>query len=402
VGGTSGRSLASITFVVAAGLAVACGKKGPPLPPLVKLPVAPANLTAERHGTSVDLSFTVPATNTDGTKPANVQRVDVYAYTGPASLTDDQVLKLGTRIASIDVKAPRDPNATVDEDESEGDVEAPQGTGLDQGAVASATEDLSKISGAPITATQLDPTRRGAKVLAPAASVPEPVGPLARRYVAVGVNKRGRHGPLSRRGAVPIGPPPVPPSSPAFTYNETSVTVTWMPSTGGTDAASPVPSSYHVYEVPKGGKLARLTKAPVKATRFVDSRVEWGAERCYVVRSVAVVDNLSVESDASASVCKTLVDTFPPAAPKGLTAVASEGSISLIWDPNDEADLAGYIVVRGATDGGALVRVTKTPIRETTYTDTVAAGARYRYAVQAVDKAGNIGPLSPTVDETSR
>ena len=50
----------------------ACGKKGPPLPPLVKLPVAPENLVAERRGNIVDLQFTVPGTNTDGTRPANV------------------------------------------------------------------------------------------------------------------------------------------------------------------------------------------------------------------------------------------------------------------------------------------------------------------------------------------
>jgi len=30
--------------------AAACGKSGPPLPPLVKLPVAPADLVAARQG----------------------------------------------------------------------------------------------------------------------------------------------------------------------------------------------------------------------------------------------------------------------------------------------------------------------------------------------------------------
>ena len=53
-------------------LCVACGKKGPPLPPLVKLPVAPLDLAAERRGSTVDLQFTVPSVNTDGSRPANV------------------------------------------------------------------------------------------------------------------------------------------------------------------------------------------------------------------------------------------------------------------------------------------------------------------------------------------
>ena len=71
-----------IVVIVAVMLAVSCGKKGPPLPPLVKLPVAPGRLLAERRGDTVDLQFVVPAANTDGTRPANVERVDVYAITG--------------------------------------------------------------------------------------------------------------------------------------------------------------------------------------------------------------------------------------------------------------------------------------------------------------------------------
>ena len=36
-------------------LCVGCGKKGAPLPPLVKLPVPPADLAATRRGDTVDL-----------------------------------------------------------------------------------------------------------------------------------------------------------------------------------------------------------------------------------------------------------------------------------------------------------------------------------------------------------
>ena len=109
----------------------ACGKKGPPLPPLVKLPVAPADLTVARRADTVDLQFTVPNANTDNTRPANVSRVDVYAFTGPAGVSDAEVLKQGTRVASVPVKAPRDPDATFDPgdpDQSEADVEPPRAT----------------------------------------------------------------------------------------------------------------------------------------------------------------------------------------------------------------------------------------------------------------------------------
>ncbi|PYR04740.1 MAG: hypothetical protein DMG00_22875, partial [Acidobacteria bacterium] len=127
----------------------ACGKKGPPLPPLVKIPAAPAEFTADRRGATVDLQFTVPSSNTDNSRPANIERVDVYAITAPASITDDQLLKRGTRVASVDVKAPRDPNQTVQEDEPAEDVDPAVGKGLDQGAVARVSEELTPQSRAP-------------------------------------------------------------------------------------------------------------------------------------------------------------------------------------------------------------------------------------------------------------
>ena len=75
--------VAAFAFLVVTG----CGKKGAPLPPLVKLPVAPENVVAERRGDVVDLQFTVPATNTDGTRPANVSRAEAYAVTVPVTAT---------------------------------------------------------------------------------------------------------------------------------------------------------------------------------------------------------------------------------------------------------------------------------------------------------------------------
>src|SRR5262249_6155406 len=136
-------------------VAVACGKSGPPLPPLVKLPVAPVDIVAERRGGRVDLRFTVPTANTDNSRPANLSRVDVYAVTGTAQLTDDQWVKYGIKVDSVAVKAPRDPNATIDEDEPDADMEAPEGLGLDQGAVATLSERLTSASLVPFDVSKL-------------------------------------------------------------------------------------------------------------------------------------------------------------------------------------------------------------------------------------------------------
>src|SRR5204863_405841 len=46
--------------------------------------------------------------------------------------------------------------------------------------------------------------------------------------------------------------------------------------------------------------------------------------------------------------------------------------------------------------------VTPKPIQETTFRDAVASGTRATYAIQAVDKAGNVSAMSETTEETSR
>jgi len=400
-------------LIVVAG--AACGKKGPPLPPLVKVPAPPADFTAVRRGGDVALQFTVPTTNSDGTRPANVERVDVYAFTGPASLTDQELFKFGTKVGSVPVKAPRDPDVTVDPDEPEEETEPLEGEGLDQGAPARLDEPLTPASLAPV----VPPRQKHEPAAADDRPLlgPPPVPPL-RTYVAVGIARRGRKGPPSKRIGVPLIDPPPPPSAPHIAYNEKEVTVTWTPPepTGDGGQVSEqrdtalLPSrpigfdtpqiKYNVYEKAAEGEK-RLTTSPVAAARFVDERVTWGASRCYTVRTVEIVGGVPIESDAPPPACATFVDTFPPAAPKELHAVAGEGSINLIWDPAGEKDVVGYIVLRGISPDH-LEPLTPKPIPEARFTDDVKAGVQYGYAVQAVDKAGNVSPASNRVEETAR
>ena len=96
-----------------------------------------------------------------------------------------------------------------------------------------------------------------------------------------------------------------------------------------------------------------------------------------------------LESDPSPPVCVTPRDIFPPAAPKGLAVVAMDGGVmNLIWDANTEADLGGYLVLRGEAPGDTLQPLTPQPIHETSFRDTTARpGVRYVYAIVAVDRA---------------
>jgi hypothetical protein len=245
------------------------------------------------------------------------------------------------------------------------------------------------------------------------------VGPggatLSRSYVAVGLTTRGRKGPVSKRVGVPLVPAPPAPPAPAITYNESAVTVSWSPvilsgmvqepDVAGLLVSKPVgivlPTvAYHVYDMSSAEPAAsgnRLTKTPLRETRFEDPRMAWGERRCYTVRAVELIDSLGIEGEAAPPECTTLADTFPPAPPKGLQAVAHEGSISLIWDPSNEKDLAGYLVFRGSAPGTPSQQITPEPVEHAMFNDEVARGVRYAYAVKAVDKAGDVSePSAPT------
>src|SRR5215210_7850571 len=145
-------------------LLVGCGKKGPPLPPLVRLPVAPADFSVQRRGSTVAIQFTVPSSNSDGSTPADLTRVDVYAATGPSTLTLDEIVRRGTRVGRVLVNPPADPDAS-EEEAKKIQASAPPGA-LDQGVTARLAESFSVEADADSTSV--------------------------RSYVAVGFNKRGR------------------------------------------------------------------------------------------------------------------------------------------------------------------------------------------------------------------
>ncbi|HXE80120.1 MAG TPA: hypothetical protein VNK41_05175 [Vicinamibacterales bacterium] len=160
------------------------------------------------------------------------------------------------------------------------------------------------------------------------------------------------------------------------------------------------PSPYSVEALPE-----LLTQRPVTKPEFVDSTAQFGDERCYVIRVAEMVGTTVREGPPSQPTCVEVKDVFPPAAPKSLEAVAAGGAVNLIWEPNRDADLAGYLVIRSEGDESTARQLTPKPIRETTYRDTeVRPGRRYVYVVVAVDGASppNRSGPSNAVEATAR
>jgi hypothetical protein len=88
--------------------APACGKRGPPLPPLRPAPSAVADFTVTRRADSVTVRFTAPTTNQDGSTPLMLDRIEVFAMTLPADQRPPFAAELRTaanRITTITPKA---------------------------------------------------------------------------------------------------------------------------------------------------------------------------------------------------------------------------------------------------------------------------------------------------------
>lgn len=438
----------ALVALAAAVFSPGCGKKGPPLPPLVQAPARPDPFVARRLGETVYLQVRIPTTNGDGASPADVERVEVYGFTG-APEGNEGLIKYGMLVASIPVrKPPVEPEADQKKKGEKPEARPPEPppppasweNGFDQGDTVVVTEPLGPAQFEevlPKTKKKPEKPKPPAKAERDLPLGPAPLTPLpARLYIAVGINHKGQKGAVSGRQSVLLVPTASAPSDPVVTYDETSFAISWTPPAdayppagGGTVAdvlrSTPIGSraingAYNVYEVPPpiaapAGKVAPQPPAiggkgptpvnarPVPAPPYVDKRMEFGKPRCYAVRTVTLYGPQSIESDASPERCVTPVDTFPPAAPASLKAVGSEGAISLIWDANREDDLAGYLVLRATLPGGEFVPLTPEPIQEAAFSDTtVKSGVRYAYVVVAVDKAGNQSARSNQAEESAR
>ena len=91
---------------------VACGMKGPPRPPVSIVPSQIDLPEISRVTDRVYLTFQVPASDSDGDTPADIERVEVYGVTTqptldrPAEDFSDDWLDAATLVATIPVRPP--------------------------------------------------------------------------------------------------------------------------------------------------------------------------------------------------------------------------------------------------------------------------------------------------------
>lgn len=420
------RAAAHIAWLLAAVAAAGCGKKGPPLAPLPRVPAAVSDWAATRRDDTVRLSFVTPTANAGGDVPADVAVIEVYAMTARTapSLEPGRVPTGMTLVGSVPVLRPLPPPPRG---ETPPVPPIPRGPGVEQGAPATLYETLTPEVRA-LAAGPTDVDLPASDTTVPAVSPPLVFAPAVatRYYAAVAVSRSGRRSAWTSVARVPLGPPSGAPVDVRATYDATTWTLTWTPGAGARVPEAPAAdvlesrplggaapaTRFHVYEATAAGAPAaapgepvRLTEAPVAGTTTQVPGVTFGRPRCFLVRGLDTIDGVDVEGPASAPICGTPADTFPPPAPSGLEAVGGAGVISLIWEGVDAPDLLGYLVLRGEGGAEPTTVLTPAPITASSFEDrTVTPGTRYVYVVVAVDSATPANRSAPSnrAEETAR
>ncbi|MGD0774362.1 MAG: hypothetical protein ABSC05_16225 [Candidatus Solibacter sp.] len=138
--------------------------------------------------------------------------------------------------------------------------------------------------------------------------------------------------------------------------------------------------------------------ADVQTPEWTDTATEFGKPYTYLVQTIVKLENRKeAESDLSDEASIVPRDIFPPAAPKGLQASTAPNSIELNWERNTEDDLNGYRVYRGEGNQ-SLEKIADVSVVPSYSDRKVEHGKTYRYAISAVDQAGNEGPRCAPIE----
>lgn len=355
---------------------VACGSPTAPTPPSRHIPEAAGDLSARQMGEAVVLSFTLPRRTTDGKAVGRNLQILLYRQFRKEELPPPPAMLAQARRGGAAEAAGEDLGQRLFGDAKPivewagGDLERLAAGQMAQYSDRIAVADLKAHSGEWAV-----------------------YGVLAR-------NKKGRSAGFSNLIALRIYPAPAPPGNFLARNVEAGVELSWTPpseTTSGTAIASAGP--FPIYRSTPGEKEEWELLAEAANSPWTDTATEYGKTYRYTIRAVARYGPDLVESDASARLTITPQDIFPPKAPEGLVGVpilAAFGgpAIELSWQPNTEADLAGYNIYRSEPpkprDGGGYQRRNAKLIPGPAYRDdTVEAGKTYSYAVAAVDRAGN-------------
>jgi len=230
-------------------------------------------------------------------------------------------------------------------------------------------------------------------------SIPENYKPYF--YRLIGITPFGEKSPPSevfRAMGRDKTPPPAPINVKANQIGDGAVEITW-------ELSEKVPDLDGFYigrgdDLDKNFQPIHDQKIPKDSTSFIDYNSDRLSGNYYVVAAVDTAGNGSISMVSYAAV----VDSIPPAAPKGLGGtIDSTGVVTLTWELGDEIDLAGYMVYFTNAADHVYSTVNQAPLADTIYTDTIQIKTLTRhvyYKIKAVDTRWNYSDYSDALELT--
>jgi fibronectin type 3 domain-containing protein len=217
------------------------------------------------------------------------------------------------------------------------------------------------------------------------------VSPATTYYYAVQeVDAGGDLSPISPAVAATT---PVMPSAPAgvtaTASSTTKISLTWTAGPSGLAIGS-----YRVFQGSSASTLSQV--ATLKTTTYTNSSLTPGTTYYYAVEEVDTGGDVSPMS-ATVSAATPL----PPAAPVNVTATAtSTKQISLTWTAGPSGLAIGSYRIFEGTSPSSLSQVAT--VKSTSYTSSsLSPSTTYYYAVEEVDTAGEVSPMSATASATT-
>ncbi|MEO7506364.1 MAG: hypothetical protein ABIZ95_03920 [Pyrinomonadaceae bacterium] len=358
------RTFALITFVIAVSiLAIGCGKRRPPLPPVENVPGRTEELTGVQQANQITLSFPTPRRNAPDGSVQSIRRIDVYRLAespnAPLPLTEEDFANRSTLIGSV----------TYD-------------------AILKANERIIYVDKLELAGQ-----------------------PSRLRYAIRFVNASGQRAAFSNFFLIePSSQVANPPQLLDVKTGEKAVQLMWQAPTGNIDGSTPANLlGYNIYrtsaKAPAKVETVRLNASPVQGSNYSDATFKFGEKYDYSVRPVSLGSGGNpVEGLDSNQISVTATDVFPPTQPGTPSVAPGPGRLAVFFPSNPETDIAGYFVYRSADPDLAKdkwLKLNSEVLTRTTYQDSsVETGQKYYYYVVAVDQAGNSSIPSDVSSET--
>jgi len=324
--------------------ATACGREGPPQPPVIRVAERTRDLVVHQEGTEAVLSWTYPSTTTAGGALPDLECIEIWRLGLPPS--------------------------------SEPHGAAPQQRRLSLQLLTTQGERIARLD-----RETLERYTRGPKLvfrddLLAWYKANRDRMPLVLWYAVRSRCCGGRESEFSNIARLVPRTPPEPPPWKGFEVGPGGITLLW-------EDTGPV----LVERQEPDGSWRRLTPEPVTGGDWEDTGVSQGTTWRYRLRAVRGTAPALAIGEPGGVLEVPYPDVYPPPPPGSFVCLPEPGLVRLRWEPAPGA--AAYRIFRRRRGGSGWTRLAWDFTGGTAFVDRTPPTGEVAYAIKAVDAAGN-------------